>query len=81
MQAKVERLGKNGTLYLEGRYLPFVSPELQEDAAKKAEQSRHKAVVGASLAHAPVQPMGEMRGVLTVTVHRCLNLEVSPALD
>ena len=77
MQSKADHLGANGTLHLQVRYLPFVSPELQAEAAKKAERSRHKAIARARKTDTAVQPATEMRGVLTVTVHRCLNLEVN----
>ena len=69
-------MGANGTLHLQARYLPFVSPDLQEAAAKKAEHARHKAILAARLKHTAMQTHPEMRGVLSVTVHRCLNLEV-----
>ena len=79
VQSKADGLGANGTLHLQVRYLPFVSPELQAEAAMKAERSRHKAIARARKTDTPMQPATGMRGVLTVTVHRCLNLEVRPA--
>ena len=78
---KEEKVGKNGTLHVAVRYLPFVSAEEQEEIAKKLEASRRKdAILGPrslsrSLSRKSMRTV-DMRGVLSVTVHRCLNLEV-----
>lgn len=78
-------MGNNGTIHLEVRYLPFVSQEMQEEAHKKLEESRRKAAVAKlqpkrnlvpRLTRTMSKKLADMRGVLTVTVHRCLNLEV-----
>ena len=65
--------------------MPFVSPEAQVEALDQLEESRRKATI---MGRRPSQSLGprlsrtisrkliDMRGVLTVTVHRCLNLEV-----
>lgn len=80
-----ERLGKNGTLHVEVRYLPFVSAAAQEEVALKLEEARRKAIadaqkLGRTLTRRVTKSTLDMRGVLTVTVHRCLNLEVCRGL-
>lgn len=79
MQAELERVGRNGILHLEITYLPFVSPDEQEEAERSLEEKRLKSVMGKELqmtVGSTSQNFSKMRGVLTVTVHRCINLEV-----
>lgn len=53
-----------------------MSPEVQEEAAKKLEESRRKAAMMGQLTRKTTRSTLDMRGVLTVTVHRCINLQV-----
>ena len=57
-----------------------MSPEEQDEAGKRLEEKRRKEMTGSRLqmSHSRMtRSFSEMRGVLTVTVHRCINLEVS----
>lgn len=44
MCCRSQELGRYGTLWIEVVFHPFVSPEKQEEAAKKLEESRRKAL-------------------------------------
>ncbi len=74
-QEKLEELGPNGRVHIEVRYLPFVAPEVQEEAMKKLEKERLKNNAKTQLRRRATKSTMDMRGVLTVTVHRCINLE------
>ena len=70
-------MGPNGRIHIQVRYLPFVPPEIHAEAMKKLEKERLKANAKAQLRRRATVSTLDMRGVLTVTVHRCINLEVS----
>ena len=78
-QEKLESLGPNGRIHIEVRYLPFVAPEVQEEAMKKLEKERLKANAKTQLRRRATRSTLDMRGVLTVNVHRCINLEACAA--
>ena len=80
-QEKLDALGPNGRIHIQVRYLPFVPPEVQEEAMKKLEKERLKANAKTQLRRRATRSTLDMRGVLTVTVHRCINLEVPEHLD
>ena len=74
-QERLESLGPNGMIYIQVRYLPFVPPEIQAEAMKQLEQERLKANAKTQLRRRATRSTLDMRGVLTVNVHRCINLE------
>jgi hypothetical protein len=74
-KAKKAELGKYGTLWIEATFHPFVSPEKQEEAAKKLEESRRKALEVGKMQRSKTKGVTDARGVLTVNVIRAKNLE------
>ena len=76
LQEKLDALGPNGRIHIEVRYLPFVPPDVQAEAMKKLERERLKANAKNQLRRRATTSTLDMRGVLTVNVHRCINLEV-----
>ncbi len=80
LQEKMDAMGPNGRIHIQVRYLPFVPPDVQAEAMKKLEKERQKANAKAQLRRRATVSTLDMRGVLTVNVHRCINLEVSKSL-
>ena len=78
-QEKMDAFGPNGRIHIQVRYLPFVPPDIQAEAMKKLEKERLKANAKNQLRRRATTSTLDMRGVLTVHVHRCINLEVNPS--